>query len=208
MACPIPPWPYTQMRSAPATLMTKVLNVPGDHAPFRCLGIPKFNKRKQRINPPCGAPATGIYTWETKVFGNVLTHKAALCATCGLSVAEQVRAYEDEETHEMMFYKPNHNVRIIVRFNYEHATRPDPHRVATVPTPVRRLGNPRVVRHTVDGTTEINNRMPRVFCEKCDGPVRGLVSERRSRNKAGKLIIHRITVCTVCGTKTHNPDMD
>ena len=72
----------------------------------------------------CKCPALGIYTWDTKSFGNISTHTAILCGSCGIEKSNERRAYLDKHSDEMRFYRPNSNVRILESFNYHSPTRP------------------------------------------------------------------------------------
>lgn len=170
--------------------MSATINIPTHLAPPRC---------------QCGNPALGVYEWETKSFSNIAKHKAVLCATCGLELADKVRCYESNEG-ELIFYKPNSNVTILARFNYMLGVT-GAMVAEKVSTPIR-LPPPHTLVQTLNGKLEHRHRQPRVYCKKCDCAVNATIVVTIRTHRNGKQSRTISSTCSVCGSPTHNPSKD
>lgn len=92
----------------------------------------------------CHGIATGVYQWDTSVFGRTKVQSGILCASCALDVPNKVRMYEDG--NELRYYKPNSNLCMMALFEY-----PLPP-CAKVPEPLPREKRPTI---TMSGLTAI-----------------------------------------------------
>ena len=172
---------------------TRVLHIPATSEPPRC--------------SRCKQPALGVYGWESKSFGRVSTHKSILCATCGLNIADEIKAFEVPGDDKLAFYKPNSNVMIVVRFNYEKGLQPDRQAVADRIAPRKPPPPPaHATLDTIEGThIHTYKRFPRVWCESCEAAVEPDVLTVINTTKSGKQYKRTTSTCRQCNKPVHNP---
>lgn len=93
----------------------------------------------------CGTPALGVYTWAERNWGRDSVRQRILCAACGLNISNVVKMFIPSDADEPIFYKPNHDVKILATFEYVPTVQPG------TPSPIDR-SDPRLIHKCIPPT--------------------------------------------------------